>query len=356
MLRTVRQIRRTTAGDRLRGGRRHCIGDPRFRELVALPDSGRPTAYPSAAPGASLTVYATRMPETVAFIGLGAMGGGMAPRLVRQGFRVRGFDVRPVAVEALARAGGQACGSSAEAAEQSDLAVVMVLTADQAEDAVFGEQGLARTLRADAPVICMTTMSSSRARAMADQAAGRSLRWLDAPVSGGVERAAEGSLTTMVGADPADLDRCRPILDALSRDVFHIGPIGSGSTAKMVNQVLVFCNLATAAEAMTLCRKLGADLQTIYDVLRTAFGTSAVFEARVPKLIDGTFQTGGSMRIALKDLAIIEEAARELGMPMLMTAQATQLFRATAAMGLLEADDLAIAHLFERLAGLASEA
>src|ERR687888_197497 len=296
MLRTVRQIRRTTAGDRLRGGRRHCIGDPRFRELVALPDSGRPTAYPSAAPGASLTVYATRMPETVAFIGLGAMGGGMAPRLVRQGFRVRGFDLRPEAVEALARAGGQACGSSAEAAEQSSAAVVMVLTADQAEDAVFGEQGLARTLRADAPVICMTTMSSSRARAMADQAAGRSLRWLDAPVSGGVERAAEGSLTTMVGADPADLDRCRPI----------------------------------------------------YDVLRTAFGTSAVFEARVPKLIDGTFQTGGSMRIALKDLAIIEEAARELGMPMLMTAQATQLFRATAAMGLLEADDLAIAHLFER--------
>jgi 3-hydroxyisobutyrate dehydrogenase-like beta-hydroxyacid dehydrogenase len=156
----------------------------------------------------------------------------------------------------------------------------------------------------------------------------------------------------MVGGEASDLERVLPLLEAFSRDVFHLGPVGAGSTAKMVNQVLVFCNLAAAVEAMTLCRKLGADQQAVFDVIKTAVGTSAVFEMRMPKLIDGTYSTGGSLRIALKDLGIVEEAAREVGMPMLMTAQATQLFRATSAAGLQDGDDLAVAHVIERLAGL----
>ena len=292
------------------------------------------------------------MPHTLAFIGLGAMGAGMAACLVRHGHAVRGFDVRPEAVQALGQVGGLASRSSAEAAENADLAVVIVLNADQVEQAVFGVDGLARSLRAGTPVVCMSTMSPGRARVLASQATERGLRWLDAPVSGGVERARDGTLTTMVGGDASDLDRVRPVLDAFSRDVFYLGPVGSGSTAKMVNQVLVFCNLAAAAEAMTLCRKLGADQQAVYDVIKTAVGTSTVFETRVPKLIDGSYSTGGSLRIALKDLGIVEEAARDVGMPMLMTAQATQLFRATAAAGLLEGDDLEVAHVIERLAGL----
>src|SRR6185295_19401488 len=135
-----------------------------------------------------------------------------------------------------------------------------------------------------------------------------------------------------------------------SRDIFHLGPVGAGSTAKMVNQILVYCNLAASAEAMTLCRKLGVDGQAVYDVICTAMGASTVFEMRVPHILDGTYLSGGSMRIALKDLGIIEETARELGVPMPMSAQATQLFRAAAGSGLLDQDDLAVAQLMERLA------
>jgi 3-hydroxyisobutyrate dehydrogenase len=156
----------------------------------------------------------------------------------------------------------------------------------------------------------------------------------------------------MIGADAPDLAAARPILDGFSRDVFHLGPVGAGSTAKMVNQVLVYCHLAAAAEAMTLCRKVGADMAAVYDVIRTAMGNSAVFEARMPHLIDGTYASGGSLRIALKDLGIVEEAARDLALPMPMTAQATQLFRATAASGGLDADDLAVARVLEQLAGV----
>ncbi|HET6319990.1 MAG TPA: NAD(P)-dependent oxidoreductase, partial [Chloroflexota bacterium] len=279
---------------------------------------------------------------TVAFIGLGAMGSGMAQCLVRRGLTVRGYDTRHARLDELAEFGVTPTRSSAEAAEGADAAVVIVLTADQAEDAVFGDLGLARSLRPGSVVVCSSTMAPARARSLAARAGEAGLRWLDAPVSGGTVRAADGTLTTMVGADAADLELARPMLQAFSRDVFHLGPVGAGSTAKMVNQVLVFCNLAATAEAMTLCRKLGVDLQSVYDVISTAMGTSAIFESRVPKLIDGSYASGGSMRIALKDLGIVEEAARELSVPMPMTSQATQLFRAAAASGELDGDDLAV--------------
>ena len=292
------------------------------------------------------------MARTVAFVGLGAMGAGMARGLVGRGFTVRGYDVRAEAVEAFGAHGGVACRSAREAGLGADVAVVVVLTADQAEEAVFGADGLSEGLQAGSTVVCSSTMSPGRATELQQRAEGAGLRWLDAPVSGGTERAAEGSLTTMVGGDAADLDGARDVLAGFSRDVFHLGPVGAGSTAKMVNQILVFNHLVAAAEAMTLCRKAGADPQAVYDVICTAMGTSAIFESRVPKLIDGSYQSGGSLRIALKDLAIVEDAARELGMPMLLTAQATQLFRATAASGRLDQDDLAVARLIEQLAGL----
>ena len=280
------------------------------------------------------------------------MGSGMARCLLRRGFKVRGFDVRSEAVDRLASDGGHASRSSADAGQGASAAVVVVLNADQMESVVFGTDGLAKSLPNGTPVISMSTMSPARARDLASRAAEAGLRWLDAPVSGGTQRAADGTLTTMVGAEPADLDLARPLLDAMCRDVFHLGPVGAGSTAKMVNQVLVYCNLAATVEAITLCRKLGVDLQAVYDVICTAMGASAIFATRVPKLIDGSYASGGSMRIALKDLGIVDETAREVDMPMPMSALATQLFRSAAAAGLLDEDDLSVARVYEQLAGL----
>ncbi|HEV7663316.1 MAG TPA: NAD(P)-dependent oxidoreductase [Chloroflexota bacterium] len=304
-------------------------------------------------PGRSTAATPERpsMMEAVAFVGLGAMGVGMARCLLQRGFAVRAFDVRPEPVTAFAADGGIAAATAADAAAGVSTALVIVLTADQAEEAIFGEQGVAHGLKRGGNVVCMSTMSPARALALAAQAAKAGLGWLDAPVSGGTERAAAGALTTMVGGEANHLSAVRPVLEAFSQHIFHLGPVGAGSTTKMVNQILVYCHLAAAAEAMTLCRKAGVDLQAVYDVIRTAMGNSAIFESRVPRLIDGSYESGGSLRIALKDLGIIDDAARELGMPMLMTAQATQLFRATAASGL-DQDDLAVARVLEKLAGL----
>jgi len=290
------------------------------------------------------------MAETVALIGVGAMGAGVAGCLVRAGFDVRGYDVRAEALDALLSAGGVACDSAADAGTGADVAVLLVLNADQVEEVVFGRTGLAGVLAQGSAVVSATTMAPARARALAERAEG--LAWLDAPVSGGIERAADGTLTSMVGGSERDLERARAVIEAYSRDVFHLGPVGSGSTAKMINQVLVYCNLAATAEAMTLCRKLGVDAQAVYDVIRSSMGTSAIFESRVPRLIDGSYTSGGSLRIALKDLGIVEEIARELGLPLPMTAQATQLFRATAAAGEITQDDLAVAKLLARLSGV----
>src|SRR5712691_5051569 len=292
------------------------------------------------------------MAQTVAFVGLGSMGAGMARSLVRNEYTVRGYDIRSEPLERLGADGGQPCRSAADAGAGAQVAVVIVLTADQAEQAIFGEHGLAETLPRGAVVVCMSTMSPARTQELGARAAAAGLGWLDAPVSGGTVRADEGTLTTMVGGDAGDLERVRPVLEGFSQYIFHLGPVGAGSTAKMVNQILVFCNLAASVEAMTLCRKAGADPQAVYDVICTAMGSSAVFASRVPKLIDGAYQSGGRLRSALKDLGIIEDTARELGIPMLMTAQATQLFRATAAANGVEGDDLAVARVVERLAGL----
>ena len=163
------------------------------------------------------------------------MGSGMARCLLRRGFKVRGFDVRGEAVDRLAGDGGHASRSSADAGQGASAAVVVVLSADQMESVVFGTDGLAKSLPNGTPVISMSTMSPARARDLASRAAEAGLRWLDAPVSGGTQRAADGTLTTMVGAEPADLDLdlARPLLDAMCRDVFHLGPVGAGSTAKI---------------------------------------------------------------------------------------------------------------------------
>jgi putative dehydrogenase len=292
------------------------------------------------------------MAQTVAFVGLGSMGAGMARSLVRNEFTVRGHDIRAEPLERLAVDGGQPCRSAADAGTGAQVAVVIVLTADQAEQAIFGSNGLAETLALGSVVVCMSTMAPARTVALGERANAVGLGWLDAPVSGGSVRAGEGTLTTMVGGDAASLEMARPVIEGFSQYVFHLGPVGAGSTAKMVNQILVYCNLAATVEAMTLCRKAGADPQAVYDVICTAMGSSAIFASRVPKIIDGSYQSGGSLRIALKDLGIVEETARDLGIPMLMTAQATQLFRATAAAGRLDEDDLAVARVMEQLAGL----
>jgi putative dehydrogenase len=292
------------------------------------------------------------MAHTVAVVGIGAMGTGMTRCLLKGGFDVRGYDVRPEALELLVGEGVVPATSPADAGLGADLALVVVLNADQVEEVVFGPDGLAQSLVPGSVVVSAATVSASRARAMAQRAVERGLRWVDAPISGGTHRANDGTLTSMVGGETADVERARPLLEAYSRDVFHLGPVGAGSTAKMVNQVLVYCHLAAASEAMTLCRKLGVDQQAVYDVICTALGTSAVFEARVPHMLDGSFESGGSLRIALKDLGIVEDTARELGIPMPMSAQATQLFRATAASSGLDVDDLAVAQLMARLAGV----
>src|SRR5258708_437971 len=292
------------------------------------------------------------MAQTVAFVGLGSMGAGMARSLVRNEFTVRGHDIRSEPLERLAVDGGQPCHSAADAGTGAQVAIVIVLTADQAEQAIFGSNGLAETLAPGSVVVCMSTMAPTRTVALGERANAFGLGWLDAPVSGGSVRAGEGTLTTIVGGDVAALETARPVLEGFSQFIFHLGPVGAGSTAKMVNQILVYCNLAATVEAMTLCRKAGADPQAVYDVICTAMGSSAIFASRVPKIIDGSYQSGGSLRIALKDLGIVEDTARDLGIPMLMTAQATQLFRATAAAGRPGADRLAVARVVEQLAGL----
>jgi len=293
-----------------------------------------------------------RSGRTVAFIGLGSMGMRVAIRLVAAGFTVRGYDVRADLEPTLVSGGGRFCTSAAEAAEGAEFAALMVLNADEAEQAAFGAQGLSTALASGAVVLCLSTVSPTQARRLAERAQAGGLRWLDAPVSGTPERAAAGALTLMVGGETTDLADVRGLLDAIAERVFHVGPVGAGSTVKMANQAMGFANLVAASEVMALVRKAGVDPQVVYDVVRTSLGSSAVFEARWPRVLDRSFHSGAALRLVLKDLQIVEEAARALDVPLFTIAHAAQFYRAAAASSPAEADHLEVARLAERLSGL----
>src|SRR5690606_17432262 len=162
-----------------------------------------------------------KMPETIAFIGLGAMGLPMAQNLVRKQFRVVGYDIRAEAVATLAEAGGHGAKSAREAADGADQLILMVVNADQAEQVLF-EQGTLDVLASDATVILMATCPPGRVAAMAKRVADTGRSFVDAPVSGGVAGATAGALTIMVGAAQPAFTRSKPILDAMGTNIYHL--------------------------------------------------------------------------------------------------------------------------------------
>ncbi|MDI9549285.1 MAG: NAD(P)-binding domain-containing protein [Chloroflexota bacterium] len=297
---------------------------------------------------------ATDNTPTVGFIGLGAMGMGMARSLLRAGFDVRGYDVNPAAVEAFRTDGGKAAESAADAARQAGVLIVMVLNAEQADDALFGSGNAAAALQAAGPsplVILCSTVSPAYAQRTAQRLAGMGIAYLDAPVSGGVTRAAEGALSVMASGSPQAFDEAAPVLDALSANVYRLGDApGQGSAMKLVNQVLAGIHTAAAAEAIAFGAKLGIDPKQAYDVICSSAGASWMFEDRVPHILAGDYTPRSAIEIWIKDLGIILDAGKENRFPLPLAATAHQLFMMAAAAGYGRLDDSAVVKVFEKIA------
>ena len=287
----------------------------------------------------------------VGFIGLGAMGNGMARSLLRRGFIVSGYDVNPAAVHTLVTAGGTGATSIVEVATDADALVVLVLNSEQAESVLFGPEGAVAALSPGAVVVLCSTVAPSFVRSVATRLAARDLHFVDAPVSGGVARAAEGRLSIMVAAQPDALVQAQPILAAMAENLFHMGSEpGQGATMKLVNQVLAGIHLAAAAEALALGAKAGIDPQRIYEVICASAGASWMFENRVPHILADDFTPHSAVEIWLKDLGLVLDTGKEVRIPLPLAAAAQQLFVMAAASGYGRFDDAAVVKVYEKLA------
>ena len=290
--------------------------------------------------------------QRIGFIGLGAMGAGMAASLVRAGFPVTGFDLRQVARDRLVEHGGGAAESPRATAADADLLVVMVVNDAQVDEVLFGSEGAAAALAGGATVMLSSTVPAVYVRNLAERLAERGLHLLDAPVSGGAVAAERGELTIMASGSEAAFAAADAALEACARQVYRLGAEpGIGATVKAVNQLLAGINLVTAAEGMAFGVALGADPKVLYDVIRNAAGGSWMFENRVPHMLDDDYAPRSAVDIWVKDLGLVLDTAKALRMPLPMAAAAHQVVMMAAAQGLGPIDDAGFVKVYEGFTG-----
>ena len=284
----------------------------------------------------------------VGFIGLGLMGHGCTQHLVGQGHAVFGYDILPEKVEAASVHGVQPTASPAEVAARGDVVFVSVTSTAAVESAVFGDNGVAESDGAGKVLIDLSTPEVPATRDFADRLRAKNgMGWVDAPVSGGPEAAATGTLAIMAGGSEWDISKAEPVLSQLAGVLTVMGPVGSGQVTKMVNQVLVLNTYVLLAEALALAEAGGVDASKIPDALGTGHAGSNLLKAVFPRMAERDFAPRGYARQALKDLDMVKELARGLKVPSPMTGQSAELFRILVAKGHGEIDGTAILKLFD---------
>jgi 3-hydroxyisobutyrate dehydrogenase len=262
----------------------------------------------------------------VGWIGLGAMGSPMAACVARAGHATTAFDLDPARAAALEGDGVVAAASAADAARDADVVVLMVATPDQVEAVLLGEPAVADALAPGTVAVIMATVGPAPMARWAQTLADREVEVVDAPVSGGVLRAADGDLLIMVSGAGTAVERARPLLDAMARTVAVVGEApGDGQKVKLVNQLLCGVHIAAAAEALAFAESLGLDPGETLEVVRGGAAQSFMLEDRGPRMVAGAFeQPRSALDIFVKDMGLVTEAAGESGFqaPLARTAQA----------------------------------
>lgn len=285
----------------------------------------------------------------VGIVGVGNMGGGMAGRLLAQGWQVRACDLVPDRVQAVVVQGGTAAASPAEAAAGVQALIVAVVDARQAQAVLFGPLGAAAALEPGAAVLLCPTIAPADVEALAAGLADIGVDAIDAPMSGGPARARDGSMSLMVACDEAVFDRQRELVETLSANVFRLGSrVGDGARTKLVNNLLAGINLAGAAEALVLAARLGLDPGRTLDVMERSSGQSWIGSDRMRRAIAGDYAPRAHVTLLQKDTGLALQAAAAAGFSGPLGPVAHSLFDRAVAAGWADQDD---AVLFRLLAG-----
>jgi 3-hydroxyisobutyrate dehydrogenase len=280
----------------------------------------------------------------IGWLGTGAMGAPMAARAARSGHSVRAYDIAPGRAAALAPDGVQPAETIVAAMAGADIAAVMVATPSQLEQVLFGPGGAAGELPAGAVVVIMATAGPEAVVSAAHRLAATGAAVVDAPVSGGTQRAATGDLLIMVSGPAGPVARARPLLDVLARSAPVVGPLpGDGQRMKLVNQLLCGVHIAAAAEALAFAEALGLQAAQCWQVLREGAAASFMFDDRGARMVTGDFgRVRSAMDIFVKDMGLVSEAADHAGASVPLAASARQLYERGHELGLGRLDDAAL--------------
>ena len=289
--------------------------------------------------------------STIAFIGLGIMGGPMAQRLVDAGHTVIGFNRSSGPVERLVTAGGKGAASVAEAVRDAGVIITMAPDSPDVEEVALGEDGIYAHASQGSIHIDMSSIRPDVAAGLYDAEKAAGVRVMDAPVSGGEQGAIEGTLSIMVGADRADFDAVQPILDTVGTTVVLVGPPGSGQTVKAANQLIVAGNIELVAEAIVFLRAYGVDTEAAVSVLTGGLAGSRILERKAASMLAGNFEPGFRIDLHHKDMGIVTAAARERDVVIPLGALTAQLVAAARAQGDGRLDHSALLRGVERLSG-----
>jgi 3-hydroxyisobutyrate dehydrogenase len=277
----------------------------------------------------------------IGFVGIGNMGFPMVTNLLKAGFAVEVYDVRPDATDAARARGAQVAGSTADAAGRAEVLITMLPNSPEVEQAYLGPKGVREGARAGLVCIDMSTIDPATTRRVGERLGAAGIHLLDAPVSGAVPRAVEGTLTIMVGGEAGLVESVRPILGVMGRNVIHVGPLGSGEVAKICNNLIAGVSMIAVAEAFTIGLRAGVDPKVLHEVISKSSGNCWAIEHNcpvpglVPKAASTNGFTAGFMTdLMAKDLSLARAAARDLGVTCFTGALAHELYTLASRHGL----------------------
>jgi 3-hydroxyisobutyrate dehydrogenase len=289
--------------------------------------------------------------ETIGFIGLGIMGRGMVRNLLKAGFSVLVWNRTASRMDELAADGALPTTSPADLARQATIIISCVSDTPDVEAVLLGEQGVIEGAQPGALVIDMSTISPQATQTIAAKLAAHQVDMLDAPVSGGSEGAARGTLSIMVGGEAALVERAMPVFQAMGKTITHVGPIGAGQTVKLVNQILVVGTMQAVSEALLFAQAGGVDLQKALSAVAGGAAGSWMLSNRGPQVLARDWRPGFTIDLQQKDVRLILDAADDLGVPLPATAMIFQFYRTLQARGLGAEGNHALIKALEHLAG-----
>jgi 3-hydroxyisobutyrate dehydrogenase len=290
--------------------------------------------------------------QHVGFIGLGIMGGGMARNLLKAGFDLTVWNRTTSKTEEIAKEGAKVAAGPADLASQVDILVICVSDTPDVEQVILGENGVIHGVKDGSLVIDCSTISPIRTKELAKKLADRGAHMLDAPVSGGSEGAAKGTLSIMVGGEADQFERARPVLEAMGKTITHVGPSGAGQMVKLVNQILVAGGMLVMGEALLFAEAGGLDLEKTLAAVSGGAAGSWTLSNRGPQVIRRDWRPGFMIDLQQKDVKLILEAASELQVPVMATSIAHHLYGTLQKRGLGREGNHALVKALENLAGV----